>query len=229
MIRKTFLSWSSGKDSAWALHVLRQQPDIDVAGLFCTVNAEFKRVAMHAVRVGLLQEQARSIGLPLHMIEIPYPCSNAAYEDAMSAFIDDAKGRYVECFAYGDLFLEDVRRYREDGLKDTGISPLFPIWNMPTRALSRSMVSGGLKARITCVDPKRLAGDYAGREFDESFLESIPADVDPCGENGEFHTFVFDGPMFQYPIDLSLGEIAYRDGFVFADLLPSSASSPGNN
>lgn len=229
MIRNTLLSWSSGKDSAWALHVLRQQPDVDVTGLFCTVNTEFKRVAMHAVRISLLQEQAKSIGLPLRMIEIPYPCSNAAYEAAMNAFIDDAKEQHVDCFAYGDLFLEEVRRYREDGLKGTGITPLFPIWNMPTRELSRAMISSGLKARITCIDPKRLAGDFVGREFDESFLEDIPADVDPCGENGEFHTFVFSGPMFQYPIDLSLGEIAYRDGFVFADLMSSSASSPENN
>jgi uncharacterized protein (TIGR00290 family) len=229
MERKTLLSWSSGKDSAWALHVLRQQPDIDVVGLFCTVNAEFNRVAMHAVRVGLLQEQAKSVGLPLYMIQIPYPCSNLEYEAAMNSFIDEAKQRQIECFAFGDLFLEDVRRYREDCLKGTGITPIFPIWSMPTRELSRMMVGSGLRARITCVDPKQLSGEFVGREYDESFLEDIPADVDPCGENGEFHSFAFDGPMFKTPIEVSLGEIALRDGFVFADLLPCGASNPESN
>lgn len=219
MKRKTLLSWSSGKDSAWALHVLRQQLDVDVVGLFCTINAEFNRVAMHAVRVELLQEQARSVGLPLRMIPIPYPCSNAEYEAVMNAFIAEAKKQNVECFAFGDLFLEDIRKYREDRLEGTGIAPIFPIWNMPTRELSSTMVSSGLKARITCVDPKQLAVEFAGREYDESFLEDIPASVDPCGENGEFHSFAFDGPMFRYPIEISLGEIVDRDGFVFADLL----------
>lgn len=227
MKRKTLLSWSSGKDSAWALHVLRQQPDVDVVGLFCTINAEFNRVAMHAVRVELLQEQARSVGLPLRMIQIPYPCSNAEYEVVMNAFIDEAKKQDVECFAFGDLFLEDIRKYREDRLKGTGITAIFPIWNMPTRELSRTMVSSGLKARITCVDPKRLAAGFAGREYDESFLEDIPASVDPCGENGEFHSFAFDGPMFRYPIETSLGEIVDRDGFVFADLLTCSNELKG--
>ena len=220
MKRKTLLSWSSGKDSAWALHVLRQQPDVDVVGLFSTVNAEYNRVAMHAVRIGLLQEQARSIGLPLHMIQIPCPCSNVEYEAAMNVFVEKAKRQQVECFAFGDLFLEDIRMYREERLKETGISPIFPIWNMPTRELSRTMVNSGLRARITCVDPKQLAEEFAGRIYDESFLEDIPVNVDPCGENGEFHSFAFDGPMFRYPIHISLGDIVQRDGFVFADLLP---------
>jgi len=218
--RRTYLSWSSGKDSTWALHVLRQQPDVEVVGLFCTVNAEFGRVAMHAVRVDLLQEQAKSAGLPLHIIQIPYPCSNAEYESAMIAFIDTARQQQVECFAFGDLYLEDIRRYREARLNDTGITPIFPIWKIPTGELSRTMVSSGLRARITCVDPNQLASEFVGREYDTSFLEDIPADIDPCGENGEFHSFAFDGPMFQCPIDISLGDIVKRDGFVFADFLP---------
>lgn len=220
MRRKTLLSWSSGKDSAWTLHVLRQEPHIDVAGLFCTVNKEFNRVAMHAVRVELLQQQAKSAGLPLHMIQIPYPCSNAEYDDAMTSFIDGAKTENIECFAFGDLFLEDVRRYREDRLKETGITPIFPIWGIPTKELSRKMVASGLKAVITCIDPKRLAREFAGREYNESFLDDIPAGVDPCGEYGEFHSFAFDGPMFQNPIEISLGETVHRDGFIFTDLLP---------
>lgn len=225
MKRKTLLSWSSGKDSAWALQVLRQRADVDVVGLFCTVNEEFNRVAMHAVRVGLLQEQARSAGLPLNIIQIPNPCSNAAYDKAMTAFIDEAKRQDVECFAFGDLYLEDVRSYREDRLKDTGITPIFPIWGIPTNELSATMLGSGLRAMITCVDSKHLARKFAGREYNASFLADIPAGVDPCGENGEFHSFAFDGPMFQYPIDISLGEIVQRDGFVFADLLPPDNES----
>ena len=227
MKRKTLLSWSSGKDSAWALHIMRQQPDIAVVGLFCTVNTEFNRVAMHAVRVELLEAQAKSAGLPLHIIQIPNPCSNAEYADAMTAFITEAKKQDIDCFAFGDLFLEDVRIYREDRLRETGITPLFPIWGIPTKELSRTMVSSGLRAMITCIDPKCLSVDFAGREYDDSFLAQLPAAADPCGENGEFHSFAFDGPMFNYPIGISLGEIVQRDGFVFADLLPDqSTQSP---
>ncbi len=223
MKRKTLLSWSTGKDSAWALHVLQQTPNVEVVGLFCTVNKEFNRVAMHAVRIELLQQQAKSAGLPLHIIEIPNPCSNREYDDVMSSFVSDAKTENVEYFAFGDLFLEDVRRYREDRLKGTGITPIFPIWGMPTKELSKKMVSSGLKALITCVDPKRLTRDFAGREYNGSFLNDLPVDVDPCGENGEFHSFAFEGPMFQIPIGIKLGEIVHRDGFVFADVLPNSA------
>lgn len=161
MRRKTLLSWSSGKDSAWALH---QQENVDVVGLFCTVNEEFNRVAMHAVRVSLLQQQARSMGLPLYIIQIPNPYSNVEYEKAMTAFIDEGKQQGVQCFAFGDLYLEDVRRYREDRLKDTGIVPLFPIWGIPTKELSGTMVSSGLWTMITCVDSKHLAREFAGRE-----------------------------------------------------------------
>lgn len=221
MRRKTLLSWSSGKDSAWALHVLQREPHIDVAGLFCTVNKEFDRVAMHAVRVELLQQQAKSVGLPLYMIRIPYPCSNDAYDAAMTSFIDEAKKENIECFAFGDLFLEDVRRYREDRLKETGIMPIFPVWGIPTKELSRKMVASGLKAVITCVDPRFLAREFSGREYNGSFLDDIPEGVDPCGENGEFHSFAFSGPMFQNPIEILLGETVHRDGFVFTDILPS--------
>lgn len=222
MKRKTLLSWSSGKDSAWALHVLQQEPSIDVVGLFCTVNKEFNRVAMHAVRVELLQQQAKGVDLPLHIIQIPHPCSNGEYGDAMTSFIDEAEKENIKCFAFGDLFLEDVRRYREDHLKGTGITPIFPIWGIPTKKLSRKMVNSGLKAMITCIDPKYLTIEFIGREYNESFLDDIPVGVDPCGENGEFHSFAFDGPMFQNPIEISLAEIVHRDGFVFADISANS-------
>ena len=222
MRRKTLLSWSSGKDSAWALHVLQREPHVDVAGLFCTVNKEFDRVAMHAVRVELLQQQAKSVGLPLYMIRIPYPCSNDEYDEAMASFIDEAKKENIECFAFGDLFLEDVRRYREERLKETGIMPIFPVWGIPTKELSRKMVASGLKAVITCVDPRFLAREFSAREYNGSFLDDIPEGVDPCGENGEFHSFAFNGPMFQNPIEILLGETVHRDGFVFTDILPST-------
>jgi uncharacterized protein (TIGR00290 family) len=220
MKKKTLLSWSSGKDSAWALHVLKQDPEIDIAGLFCTVNKEFGRVAMHGVRVELLRKQAQSTGLSLHMIEIPYPCSDNEYADIMKQFVKEAQGNSIENFAFGDLFLEDVRKYREENLKGTGITPVFPLWGIPTGVLSKEMVSGGLKAVVTCIDPNHLTNDFAGRLYDKSFLTDIPAGVDPCGEKGEFHSFAFDGPMFNFPIEVFLGEIVERDGFVFSDLLP---------
>lgn len=219
MKRKTLLSWSSGKDSAWALHVLQQDPDIDVVGLFCTVNKEFNRVSMHAVRVELLQQQAQSVGLPLYIVEIPNPCSDRDYEKIMSSFVDEVKKQAIDCFAFGDLFLEDVRSYREERLKGSGIAPIFPLWGIPTSTLSRTMIDSGLKAIITCIDPKQLASEFAGREYDASFLADIPAHVDPCGEKGEFHSFAFEGPMFRHPIAVVLGEIVQREGFVFADLL----------
>ncbi len=223
MPQKTLLSWSSGKDSAWALHTLRQDPQVDVVGLFCTVNQAFDRVAMHGVRVELLLQQAKNVGLPLQIISIPYPCSNEAYAEIMTAFVAEAKQENIQCFAFGDLFLEDIRKYREDRLKDTGITPLFPLWGMPTKTLSRTMVASGLKAAITCLDPKKISESFAGREFNTSFLNDLPADVDPCGEYGEFHSFAFDGPMFQFPVEISLGETVLRDGFVFTDLLPRSS------
>lgn len=216
--RKTLLSWSSGKDSAWTLHELRQQPDIEVAGLFCTINQTFDRVAMHAVKTELVKQQAQQAGLPLYTIHIPYPCDNGEYEQAMARFIAKAQQLNIECFAFGDLFLEDVRNYREEKMQGTGITPIFPLWGKPTGELSREMIDSGLKTVITCVDPKKIPAEFAGREFDHDFLDDLPETVDPCGENGEFHSFVFAGPMLQDPIDISVGEIVERDGFVFADV-----------
>lgn len=219
MKRTTLLSWSSGKDSAWALHRLRQDPEIEVVGLFCTVNQKFDRVAMHGVRRELLELQAEGVDLPLEVINIPYPCSNNEYEARMTVFIDQARANKIEYCAFGDLYLEDVRQYRESNLKGTGISPLFPLWGMPTEELSREMIQSGLRAIITCIDPKVMPEKLAGREYDVSFLADIPERVDPCGENGEFHSFAFEGPMFREPIKVSAGEIVHRDGFVFSELL----------
>jgi uncharacterized protein (TIGR00290 family) len=219
-MRRTLVSWSSGKDSAWALHVLRQHPDIEVAGLFCTYNQAFERVAMHGVRIGLVRQQAASAGLPIQLIPIPHPCADAQYAAIMGGFVERAKGQGIDHFAFGDLLLEDVRRYREDRLASTGITPLFPLWGAPTAELSREMVRAGLRAIITCVNPRHLPADYAGQAYDASFLERIPADVDPCGENGEFHTFACDGPMFREAVNVSVGETVSRDGFLFTDVLP---------
>jgi len=221
MKKKALMSWSSGKDSAWALYQLQQNKEVDVVGLFCTVNKEFNRVAMHGVRLELLQKQAESVGLPLEVIEIPNPCSNAEYEKIMGQFVAMAKNNSIEYFAFGDLFLEDIRNYREEKLKNSGIKALFPIWGIPTETLSREMVSAGLRTIITCIDPRKVPEEYAGREFNENFLTSLPETIDPCGENGEFHSFVFDGPMFKEKIAISVGEIVNRDGFVFADILPA--------
>lgn len=219
MRKKTLLSWSSGKDSAWALHVLDQNPQFEVVGLFCTVNDAFRRVAMHALRIELLQQQAESTGRPLHLIRIPYPCSDEAYAKAMRGFVEQAEKEGIECFAFGDLFLEDVRNYREERLHGSGITPIFPLWGIPTQRLSRDMLAGGLRAVITCIDPKRIPRHFAGRMYDASFLDDIPKSVDPCGEYGEFHSFAFDGPMFRQPIASRLGESVERDGFVFTDIL----------
>ena len=220
---KTLLSWSTGKDSAWSLYVLRQTPGIEVAGLFTTVNAAFDRVAMHAVRRALLEAQAAAAGLPLHVLEIPWPCPNEAYEARMGAFVAEQTARGVEAMAFGDLFLEDIRAYREAKLANSGIAPLFPLWGRDTAALAEEMIAGGLKAHLTCVDPKKLTAHFAGRAFDRALLAELPAGVDPCGENGEFHTCVSAGPMFAHAIDVRAGVIETRDGFVFADLLPAAA------
>jgi uncharacterized protein (TIGR00290 family) len=219
---KTLLSWSTGKDSAWSLHVLRQTPGIEIAGLFTTVNAAFDRVAMHAVRRGLLEAQAAAAGLPLHVIEIPWPCPNEIYEARMGAFVAEQREQGVEAMAFGDLFLTDIRAYREEKLRGSGIEPLFPLWGRPTRALAEEMIDGGLEAHLTCVDPRKLPERFAGRAFDRALIDELPAGVDPCGENGEFHTCVTAGPMFAYPIDVRAGVVETRDGFVFADLLPAA-------
>ncbi len=215
---KTLVSWSSGKDSAWMLHKLRDSQDVDVVGIFSTVNEAAERVAMHGVRVELLKLQAQRLGLPLHIIDIPYPCSNKDYEAKMGRFIATAQQDAVSGFAFGDLFLEDVRQYRVDQLSNTAIRPVFPLWQIPTDRLAHEMIENGLRAVVTCVDPKQLPQEFAGRFFDHDFLTDLPPNVDPCGENGEFHSFVFDGPMFESAIDITVGETVQRDGFVFADV-----------
>ena len=220
MKSKILLSWSSGKDSAWTLHVLRQQEDVEVVGLLTTMNSTHDRVAMHAVRAELLRRQAEATGLPLWPVQLPWPCSNEEYESRMSAAIERARAEGITQMAFGDLFLEDIRRYREDKLTGTGIAPIFPIWGIPTAELARNMIAGGLRARLTCVDPKKLAPGFVGRDFDASLLDALPANVDPCGENGEFHSFAYAGPMFRHPIEIRSGEVVERDGFVFADLIP---------
>jgi uncharacterized protein (TIGR00290 family) len=218
--KKAWLSWSSGKDSAWSLEVVRRQGEFDVQALLTTVNSEFQRVAMHAVRESLLQAQAESAGLPLVTVPIPYPCPNAAYEEAMAAAIRRALAEGVTHMIFGDLFLEDIRRYREEKLAGTGITPVFPLWGDDTRQLANEMVAGGLRGLLTCVDPGKLDASFAGRLFDAELLADLPAEVDPCGENGEFHTFAFQGPMFRAPIEVERGVVVERDGFVFADALP---------
>ena len=223
--KKCLLSWSSGKDSAWALHALRRA-DVPVVGLLTTINQAFDRVAMHAVRRSLLDAQARSIGIPLWPVPLPWPCSNEDYERIMGDVCRQAKTEGIECVAFGDLYLPDVRAYRERQLTETGLTPLFPLWGLPTDALAREMLAGGLKARITCVDPNVLPPSFAGREFDQALLADLPAGVDPCGEKGEFHTFAYGGPVFREPIPISSGEVVERDGFVFADLLLNEEARP---
>ncbi|HWG57855.1 MAG TPA: hypothetical protein VN661_02285 [Candidatus Acidoferrales bacterium] len=217
---KAWLAWSSGKDSAWALEMVRRSGDFEVTALLTTVNQAFQRVAMHAVREGLLDMQAEAAGLPLVKVAIPSPCSNEAYEQAMSEAMERARGEGVRHVIFGDLFLEDIRAYREKNLAACGMSGVFPLWLKDTRLLAQEMLAGGLSAHLTCVDPRKLDRSFAGRRFDASLLEDLPAGVDPCGENGEFHTFANAGPMFREGIEVAAGEIVERDGFVFADLLP---------
>jgi uncharacterized protein (TIGR00290 family) len=217
---RVLLAWSSGKDSAFSLHVLRQQGDVEVAGLLTTVNEAFDRVAMHGVRRALVEAQAEAAGLPLVVVPIPWPCPNEAYEAAMASALSRARERGIAGVAFGDLFLADIRRYREEKLVGTGLRPRFPLWGRPTRALAEEMIASGLRARLTCVDPRALPASFAGRAFDRALLAELPPSVDPCGENGEFHTFAWDGPMFERPVRVRGGEVVERDGFVFADLLP---------
>jgi uncharacterized protein (TIGR00290 family) len=218
---RAWLSWSSGKDSAWALHVMRSDPAIDVAGLLTTVTQPFDRVSMHGVRRALLQAQAEATGLPLHVVEIPSPCPNEVYAARMTEAIERAHQDEIGVMAFGDLFLDDVRAYRERMLEPTGIRAHFPLWGRPTRVLSRDMIAGGLRAVVTCVDPRRVPASLAGREYDQRLLDQLPADADPCAENGEFHTLAIAGPMFRSPLAVRRGEIVERDGFVFCDVLPS--------
>jgi uncharacterized protein (TIGR00290 family) len=220
--KKVLLSWSSGKDSAWTLHLLRRRPDVEVIGLLSTINQHFSRVAMHGTRIELVRAQAEAARLPLWEVPLPWPCSNHEYERAMASACERATGEGVTAIAFGDLFLAEVRRYREERLQGTGLEPLFPLWLKDTRALLQEMLAGGLKARIVCVDPSKLATEFAGKDLGEVWKE-FPASLDPCGENGEFHTFTYDGPMFNQPISIAGGEIVIRDGFAYADVLPQAS------
>jgi uncharacterized protein (TIGR00290 family) len=219
-LKKILLSWSSGKDSAWTLHLLRQRPDIQIAALVTTFNSEANRVAMHAVRRVLVETQAEQTGLPLWAVELPWPCSNLDYEERMRTVCQRATAEGITAIAFGDLFLQEIRDYRVRQLQGSGIEPLFPVWQIPTEQLGRDMIAAGVKAKITCVDPSKLAKSFAGRDYNLGLLQTLPPEIDPCGENGEFHTFVYDAPMFSRPIEVQTGEVVERDGFVFADLLP---------
>jgi len=228
---KAWMSWSSGKDSAWALDVVRRGGELEVVALLSTVNATHARVAMHAVRESVLEAQAAAVGLPLVKVPIPSPCPNEIYEAAMRDAMARARAEGVTHVIFGDLFLEDVRRYRAEQLAGTGITPMFPIWGRDTRLLASEMIACGLRAVLTCVDPRKLPSSFAGRAFDASLLAELPAQIDPCGENGEFHTCVTAGPMFARPLSVEAGETVERDGFVFTDVLLSNqlrcAAPPG--
>jgi uncharacterized protein (TIGR00290 family) len=216
--KRTLLSWSSGKDSAWSLHLLRQQNEYEIVGLLTTFNQAANRVAMHAVRRSLVEAQAKAAGIPLWAVDLPWPCSNADYEGIMKETCQAAVQAGIGYIAFGDLFLTDIRAYREKQLENSGLQPIFPVWGTPTEELARSMIKSGVRAKLTCVDPKLLAPEFVGREFDEQLLSDLPPEVDPCGENGEFHTCVYAGPMFQHNLSVAVGEIVSRDGFAFADL-----------
>ena len=215
---KVLVSWSSGKDSAWMLHVLRQDPSIEIGGLLTTMNEAFDRVAMHAVRRQMLEKQAAAAGVPLKTIPLPWPCTNEEYEERMRTAVAEAVAEGFTHVAFGDLFLEDVRRYREQRLAGTGLTPLFPIWGIPTDQLAVDMVASGLRSVLTCVNPKLLDRSFAGRQFDRALLADLPDGVDKCGERGEFHSFAYDGPMFDRPVAVTVGDVVDRDGFVFADV-----------
>lgn len=212
--RKVLLSWSSGKDCAWTLYTLRQDPTVEVVGLLTTTNAAFNRVAMHSTRIDVVQAQARAADLPLYVVPLPWPCPNAAYEEAMRKATADAVSRGTTHIAFGDLFLGDVRAYRIRQLQGSGLEPLFPLWGQPTAALARTMVDSGVETVLTCIDPKKLPRSFAGRKLDHALLDSLPPDVDPCGENGEFHTCVLAGPMFRERLHATVGDVVERDGFL---------------
>jgi uncharacterized protein (TIGR00290 family) len=223
-MKRVLVSWSSGKDCAWALHLLRQDPRIEVVGLLTTINTEFDRVAMHGTRRSVLEAQAAAAELPLWDIPLPWPCSNEIYERRMADACRRAVAEKIDAIAFGDLFLRDVRSYRENQLKSTAIEPLFPLWNIPTDVLARQMISGGLRARLVCVDSKQLDPAFAGRDFDAALLRELSPGIDPCGENGEFHSCVYGGPMFRQSIALEAGQVVTRDGFVYADFIAGEAS-----
>lgn len=220
---RTLLCWSGGKDSAWTLQELRAG-GVEIAALLTTINEANGRVAMHAIRGELLEAQAEAAGIPLWKVPLPWPCTNADYEARMQAACRRAVEEGIGTIAFGDLFLEDIRAYRERNLQGTGLEPIFPLWHRPTAALAREMIGGGLRARITCVDARAISREFAGREYDRRFLDELPAAADPCGENGEFHSFVYDGPFFRRPIAVQAGELRQDGDFVFADLLPAGVS-----
>ena len=218
--KRVLLSWSSGKDSAWSLYRLQQDPTVEVVGLLTTFNSQFKRSAIHGVRQQLVRLQAQAAHLPLIEVPLPWPCTNQQYETIMGAAMDDASDQLqMDAVAFGDLYLEDIRNYREQQMAATGLELLFPLWQIPTRELAEQMISGGLKASVTCLYPRSLSEGFAGKEFTRQLLEQLPEAVDPGGENGEFHTFAWDGPMFERPIPVVAGEVVKREGFVYADLL----------
>jgi len=228
MSEKVLLSWSSGKDCAWALHTLRRQ-GANVIGLLSTFNEAFDRVAMHSTRREIAQAQAEAAGLPLWPVMLPWPCSNEEYERRMTGAMTRAREAGVTVMAFGDLFLEDIRKYREDKMAPTGIKPVFPVWRTrgDTPALAREMLAAGLRARVSSVDPRQIASSFVGREYDDAFLRDLPPTADPCGENGEFHTICWDGPMFSRPVPLRPGEVVERDGFWYADFSLEQERRPG--
>jgi uncharacterized protein (TIGR00290 family) len=216
---KAWMAWSSGKDSAWALHLAQRGNGVDVIGLLTTISDSYRRVSMHGVREELLEAQRDALGLPLYAVRIPTPCPNDTYEAAMGSVLETARAEGVTHIVFGDLFLEDVRSYREAQLARVGMFGHFPLWGRETGVLAREMIAGGLRAYLTCVDPRRVSRELAGRAFDEALLSALPEGADPCGENGEFHTFAWDGPMFTAPIPVQAGDTVERDGFVFTDLV----------
>ncbi|HSU42009.1 MAG TPA: hypothetical protein VLJ38_20660 [Polyangiaceae bacterium] len=218
---KALVSWSSGKDSAYALWEARRAGELDIVGLLTTVTATFERVSMHGVRELLLDRQAAELGLPCQKLHIPSPCPNEVYEATMGQALADAKARGITHFVFGDLFLADIRAYREQRLDAVGVHAVFPLWGRDTHGLARDMLAQGFRAFTTCIDPRKLEPSFAGREFDAAFLSELPPAVDPCGENGEFHTFVTGGPLFAREISVRRGEVVERDGFVFADWMPA--------
>ncbi len=222
MTHRAWMSWSSGKDSTLALAVAREDPELEVAGLLTTFNGAADRVAMHAVRRELLHAQADALGLPVHEVDLPSPCRDEEYDALMGGAVAAARSDGVTRMIFGDLFLDDIRSYRERALAGTGVEPVFPLWERPTHDLAEEMLDRGIRATVTCVDPRRLHPSFAGRAFDGRFLSDLPEAVDPCGENGEFHTFVHDGPGFAHPLAVQVGEVVERDGFVFADVLAVS-------
>lgn len=220
---RVLLSWSSGKDSAWALYQLQQNPEIEVVGLLTTFNHAFNRSAIHGVRLELIRAQAQAAGLPLLEIPLPWPCSNKEYEQAMMEALDRAKRELSpDAMAFGDLYLEDIRAYREERMVGTGLTLLFPLWGIPTKKLAGQMIATGLQALVTCLDPDKMSETLAGSAFDKNFLKQLPDTVDPCGENGEFHTFAWNGPMFQKAVAVEQGETVTREGFVYTDLMGMS-------